>query len=105
MEEIEGNLNYLLGRLSLVTQEFNKIKTELGSALDNIRSSFNVVQSKIQGESGVIRCFSLFSTIVTIIFCFIKDSGPGQTHKIDSDEKMQGPEFNLLPQRDAPAAP
>ncbi|KAG4072564.1 hypothetical protein HA402_004653 [Bradysia odoriphaga] len=48
MAEVDENLNYLLGRLSLVTQEFNQIKTGLGSALDNIRSSFQIVQNKVQ---------------------------------------------------------
>lgn len=46
MAEVDENLNYLLGRLSLVTQEFNQIKTGLGSALDNIKASFKVVQEK-----------------------------------------------------------
>ncbi|XP_018357410.1 PREDICTED: spindle pole body component 110 isoform X1 [Trachymyrmex cornetzi] len=46
MTEVDENLNYLLGRLSLVTQEFNQIKTGLGNALDNIKASFKVVQDK-----------------------------------------------------------
>jgi len=46
MTEVDENLNYLLGRLSLVTQEFNQIKTGLGNALDNIKASFKVVQEK-----------------------------------------------------------
>jgi len=46
MTEVDENLNYLLGRLSLVTQEFNQIKTGLGNALDNIKASFAVVQEK-----------------------------------------------------------
>lgn len=46
MEEVDENLNYLLGRLSLVTQEFNQIKTGLGTALDNIKASFKEVQDK-----------------------------------------------------------
>lgn len=50
MGEVDENLNYLLGRLSLVTQEFNQIKTGLGNALENIRSSFQLVQNKIQGN-------------------------------------------------------
>ncbi|KAL1465130.1 hypothetical protein WDU94_004720 [Cyamophila willieti] len=48
MGEVDENLNYLLGKLSLVTHEFNQIKTGLGEALDNIRSSFQVVQSKVK---------------------------------------------------------
>ncbi|XP_026687825.1 uncharacterized protein LOC113472329 [Diaphorina citri] len=48
MGEVDENLNYLLGKLSLVTHEFNQIKSGLGEALDNIRSSFQVVQSKVK---------------------------------------------------------
>jgi hypothetical protein len=48
MSEVDENLNYLLGRLSLVTQEFNQIKTGLGQALDNIRTSFHTVQAKVK---------------------------------------------------------
>ncbi|XP_055544483.1 myosin-11 [Wyeomyia smithii] len=49
MAEVDSNLNYLLGRLSLVTQEFNLIKTGLGKALDEIKSSFNEVQERVKG--------------------------------------------------------
>ncbi|XP_022190928.2 uncharacterized protein LOC111049215 [Nilaparvata lugens] len=48
MTEVDDNLNYLLGRLSLVTHEFNQIKSGLGAALDNIRSSFMEVQSRVK---------------------------------------------------------
>ncbi len=48
MGEVDENLNYLLGRLSLVTQEFNQIKVGLGEALENIRSSFHTVQTKVK---------------------------------------------------------
>lgn len=61
MGEVDENLNYLLGRLSLVTQEFNQIKKGLGHALDEIRESFLAVQQKV------------------------KDAGPGP-HKISSNE-------------------
>lgn len=52
MQEVDSNLNYLLGRLSLVTQEFNQIKVGLGDALENIKSSFLVVQDKIKQNVG-----------------------------------------------------
>uniref|UniRef100_U5EM88 Putative leucine-rich repeat-containing protein n=1 Tax=Corethrella appendiculata TaxID=1370023 RepID=U5EM88_9DIPT len=52
MAEVDSNLNFLLGRLSLVTQEFNQIKLGLGDALDNIRSSFLTVQEKIKVGPG-----------------------------------------------------
>lgn len=61
MNEVDENLNHLMGRLSLVTQEFNRIKTGLSKALDEIRGSFIAVQDKI------------------------KDVGPGP-HKITSSE-------------------
>lgn len=48
MGEVDDNLNYLLGRLSLVTQEFNQIKTGLGQALDSIKGSFKAVQEQIK---------------------------------------------------------
>ncbi|XP_055639806.1 adventurous-gliding motility protein Z [Toxorhynchites rutilus septentrionalis] len=49
MSEVDSNLNYLLGRLSLVTQEFNLIKRGLGQALDEIKSSFMEVQNRLKG--------------------------------------------------------
>lgn len=44
MTEVDDNLNYLLGRLSLVTQEFKEIKVGLGEALDSIRVGLQTVQ-------------------------------------------------------------
>ncbi|XP_065207481.1 uncharacterized protein LOC135836519 [Planococcus citri] len=48
MTEVDDNLNYLLGRLSLVTQEFSQIRTGLGEALDKIKGTFTTVQSKVK---------------------------------------------------------
>ncbi|XP_063701632.1 uncharacterized protein LOC134831751 [Culicoides brevitarsis] len=50
MSEVDDNLNYLLGRLSLVTQEFGLIKTGLGDALQSIRNSFKAVQEQVQDK-------------------------------------------------------
>lgn len=46
MADVDGNLNYFLGRLSLMSQEFNKIKADLGSALNKIKASFKEVQEQ-----------------------------------------------------------
>lgn len=48
MTEVDDNLNFLLGRLSLVTQEFSQIRTGLGNALDKIKGTFQTVQSKVK---------------------------------------------------------
>lgn len=48
MTEVDENLNFLLGRLSLVTSEYNQIKSGLAGALDDIRDSFLQVQSKLK---------------------------------------------------------
>ncbi|CAH0400994.1 unnamed protein product [Chilo suppressalis] len=61
MVEVDENLNYLLGRLSLVTQEFLQIKTGLGEALDKAKSNLSLVKDKPE------------------------DKGPGP-HKISSSE-------------------
>ncbi|CAH1964293.1 unnamed protein product [Acanthoscelides obtectus] len=64
MKEVDENLNYLMSRLSLVTHEFNQIKTGLGKALDQIRDNFKSVQDKV------------------------KDHAPGK-HKIASNEIVE----------------
>ncbi|KAJ9579960.1 hypothetical protein L9F63_004343, partial [Diploptera punctata] len=61
MGEMDSNLNYLLGRLSLVTQEFNSIKSDLGTALDNIRHAFISVQKKVK-EFGKTEMSSINDT-------------------------------------------
>ncbi|KAK9888007.1 hypothetical protein WA026_000292 [Henosepilachna vigintioctopunctata] len=60
--ELDENLNYLLGRLMLVSHEFSQSKNGISKALDEIKGTFLEVQDKI------------------------KDSGPGP-HKIDSYEE------------------
>lgn len=48
MTEVDENLNFLLGKLSMVTSEYNQIKSGLAGALDDIRNSFLEVQSKLK---------------------------------------------------------
>ncbi|XP_072944743.1 uncharacterized protein [Epargyreus clarus] len=50
MLEVDDNLNYLLGRLSLVTQEFAQIKVGLGDILEKAKSSLHEVQEKIEDK-------------------------------------------------------
>ena len=38
--EVEENLNFLLGRLSLVVSEFNHMKSGIGAELDLLRTKF-----------------------------------------------------------------
>lgn len=59
MGEVDDNLNYLLGRMSLVVQEFNMIKSGLGEALVSLKDSFNeledierIEKKGIMGESA-----------------------------------------------------
>lgn len=67
MGEVDSNLNYLLGRLSLVTQEFNQIKVGLGDALDNIRNSFQIVQNRIEGNIRFHRVYLYFFLVAKIL--------------------------------------
>lgn len=42
VNEVDDHLNYLLGRLSLVVQEFNQVRGGLGEALESLRSGLVV---------------------------------------------------------------
>ena len=42
VNEVDDHLNYLLGRLSLVVQEFNQVRGGLGEALESLRSGLAV---------------------------------------------------------------
>lgn len=61
MLEVDDNLNFLLGKLHLTTQEFNLIRGELGKVLDDIKNNFKKVKGKVE------------------------DMGPGP-HKIESSQ-------------------
>ncbi|XP_046392173.1 uncharacterized protein LOC124160383 [Ischnura elegans] len=46
--EVEGNLNFLLGRLSLVSTEFNLVKAGLAEALDDVRRNMASVNNNMR---------------------------------------------------------
>ncbi|CAK1555602.1 unnamed protein product [Leptosia nina] len=52
MIEVQENLNFLLGSLKLVTEEFSQIKTGLGEALDKAKTDLHEVNSKIKDGPG-----------------------------------------------------
>lgn len=51
MAGVDDNLNYLLGRMSLVVQEFNMIKGGLGDALVSLKESFAEI-GELEGTSA-----------------------------------------------------
>lgn len=52
MLEVDDNLNYLLGRLSLVTQEFNHIKVGLGEALEQVKANLHAIKNKVDRDEA-----------------------------------------------------
>lgn len=52
VEEMYQNVNYLLGRLSLVNQEFNELKSGLGAAIENLKGSLKIVKDNITTGPG-----------------------------------------------------
>ncbi|XP_069361249.1 putative leucine-rich repeat-containing protein DDB_G0290503 isoform X2 [Maniola hyperantus] len=74
MLEVDDNLNYLLGRLSLVTQEFGQIKTGLGDALEKAKTSFHDVQTKLE---------------VVVVCCCFRFRIPRTKQQIEADYKRR----------------
>lgn len=64
VSDVKDNLNYLMGRLLLVTQEFNQTKGDLATAFDNLRNTFKSVRQDV------------------------KDLGPGPIPIEDEDNKL-----------------
>lgn len=60
--QLGENMNYVLGRLSLATQEFSQISTGLTDVLTGLKADFQSVRSKIESESLTIfsGCFCKF---------------------------------------------
>lgn len=51
MSEVDQNLNYMLGQLSLVVQEFNQVKTGLGQAMEGIGDELLELKKKETTDS------------------------------------------------------
>ncbi|XP_050318400.1 uncharacterized protein LOC126751965 [Bactrocera neohumeralis] len=47
MLDMDTNLNYLLGKLSVMSQEFGAIKQGLADSLEQLRNTFHVMQEKL----------------------------------------------------------
>ena len=52
VNEVDDHLNYLLGRLSLVVQEFNQVRGGLGEALESLRSGLAVTGQQPSTMAG-----------------------------------------------------